>query len=201
MLGILLTACQTDPDAPPGTKKIEEVNDYGEREVYFVDREADTREGPYRRYSEGGDLLEEATYRKDQYHGQRILYYAQGDTQIVETYENGQFAGPYRSYFPNGRVELSGQYIDNKMEGVWKGFYESGQLFEEVTFTDNKENGPFTEYDKDGAVQVKGTYLDGDFEHGELLFFGPDGQLTKKMDCDRGVCRTVWSEPKGDPMK
>lgn len=200
-IGLAISGCQYESQRPPNTKKVDIINKYEEREVFFVHQQTETREGRYRRYSAEGELIEEAFYRDGRYHGQRILYYAPGDTQIVETYRDGQFAGPYRSYFPNGNVELSGQYIDNKMEGIWQGFYESGELFEEVTFADNKENGPFTEYYKSGAIQVKGTYRDGDFEHGELLFYAPDGRLTKKMDCDRGVCRTVWSEAKGDPMK
>lgn len=200
-LGVGLAGCQTDTNAPPGTNKVDQINEYGEREVYFVHRETEAREGLYQRYNPEGQLIEEATYQQGQYQGPRLLYYATGDTQIVETYENGQFSGPYRSYFPNGNLELEGQYVDNKMEGIWQGFYESGELFEEVTFSDNKENGPFTEYYKEGGVQVRGTYLDGDFEHGDLLFYAPSGRLTKKMDCDHGICRTVWSEPKGDPMK
>lgn len=200
-LGVALAGCQSDTQRPPNTRKVDEINNYGEREVYFVHQKTEEREGPYYRYSTEGELVEEASYRAGQYHGQRILYFAPGDTQIVETYREGQFVGPYRSYFPNGNIELSGQYVDNKMKGIWQKFYESGELLEEVTFADNKENGPFTEYYKSGAVQVKGTYRDGDFEHGELLFYAPDGRLTKKMNCDRGVCRTVWSESKGDPMK
>lgn len=186
---------------PPNTRSVSTENDFGERESYFVHRETGEREGQYTRYNAAGTLLEEAIYYNGQYHGQRILYYANGDTQTVETYQHGQFIGPWRTYYPNGNLELAGQYQNNRMEGIWKGYYETGELFEVVTFKDNQENGPFTEYYKDGTVQVKGTYRDGDHEHGALFFYDADGQLTKKMNCDMGLCRTEWSRATGDPMK
>ena len=36
-------------------------------------------------------------------------------------------------------------------------------------------------------------YLDGDNEHGELKLFDEQGVLTKKMNCDKGICRTSWT--------
>ena len=65
---------------------------------------------------------------------------------------------------------------------------------EEVTFgDDNKENGPFREFHENGQLKTEGSYLDGDNEHGELKKYDENGELTETMDCQRGICRTVWT--------
>lgn len=139
-----------------------------------------------------GKIREAAVYLNDQLDGLRVLFFPSGDTLIVESYAQGNFQGPYRIYYPNGRLKMRGQYRDNKMEGIWAKYNEAGQLLEEVTFHDNLENGPFREYFPSGQLQVEGTYLDGDKEHGELTFYNESGELVKTMQCDRGLCRTVW---------
>ena len=87
---------------------------------------------------------------------------------------------------------MEGVYINNQIEGVWFKYYPTGELMEEVHFSKNLENGPFKEYYKNGQLSVEGHYKDGDNEHGELKFYSEDGAHIKTMDCDRGMCRTIW---------
>ena len=47
---------------------------------------------------------------------------------------------------------------------------------------------------KNGKTKATGTYLEGDNEHGELKLFDENGELTKKMNCNRGACRTTWTK-------
>ncbi len=197
----VITACQSGPKGPPGTRKVTQEGDFGEREVFFVDKDSGEQHGPYLRYSATDTLLEEARFVDGTLQGERKLYYPNGTIQIVEHYEGGLFHGLYQTYYPNGTLKLEGEYVNNKMEGIWKGYYETGELFEEVTFEDNLENGPFTEYFKSGVVEVKGTYLDGDNEDGELLFYDEEGELIKSMNCDRGLCRTTWTAASGEPQR
>ena len=78
------------------------------------------------------------------------------------------------------------------MTGKWKKYYESGALFEEVTFSDNKENGPFIEYYENGNLKAEGEYLEGDNEHGLLSLYNEKGELERKMECQKGICKTIW---------
>ena len=124
------------------------------------------------------------------------MYHANGDTLLVETYANGAFEGAYRQYYENGILQLQGQFVNNMATGEWRQYYDSGELMEIVTFAENAENGPFSEYFPNGNLKAEGAYLNGDNEHGELKLYNEQGVLVRKMDCDEGVCRTVWSAEK-----
>jgi antitoxin component YwqK of YwqJK toxin-antitoxin module len=102
--------------------------------------------------------------------------------------------GPYKAYYPSGSLKVEAQYVDNGIEGDFIAYYESGQIKEKLVFEKNEENGPFIEYHKNGQVKWKGAYLNGDQEHGIIEAFDENGELIKKMDCDRGVCKTIWKK-------
>ena len=145
-----------------------------------------------------GTVIEEAQFVKDTLNGKRILYYENGKPHIVENYSMGNFSGLYQAYYESGALEISGEYSKGAMNGEWIRNYENGQQMERVLFKNNQENGPFTEWHKNGKLKAKGQYLDGDKEHGELLLYDISGELEKKMNCDRGICRTTWQR---DSMK
>ncbi|MEO0338212.1 MAG: toxin-antitoxin system YwqK family antitoxin [Bacteroidota bacterium] len=170
----------------------EETDFQGHLESYSVIVQTETKHGKYKRTDDQGVLLEEADYEHGALNGNRILYYPSRDTQILETHANGIYEGLYRSYYEGNQVKLEGYYIDNIMTGLWYKYYEDGSIKEEVTFEDNAANGPFKEFHPNGQLAVTGSYLDGENEHGELKFYAEDGVHTRTMECDRGMCRTVW---------
>ncbi len=178
---------------PDQLKQVKGEDVFGNKESYFVIAGTEERHGLFFRHSPEGTLVEEATFVRDTLNGQRTLYYAAGDTHIVETYDMGVFDGPYRSYYKNGRLQQKGLYVDNAMRGKWYQWYDDGTLKEVVTFEDNKENGPFTAYHPNGNIKARGNYKDGDNEHGLLELYDEAGNLIKKMDCKVGICRTIWS--------
>lgn len=182
-----------NPERPErNLETVEETNEHGEFEKYTVEPGIGRREGGYKRWSPGGQLREEAYFSEGQPDQIRILYFENGDTQIVETYQKGLFEGPYRIFYPNGKLFQQGNYRSNRMEGLWIAYYEEGGKKEEVTFSNNLENGPFREYYPNGILQVEGFYRNGDKEHGELKFYDASGKHIKTMHCEDGLCRTVW---------
>lgn len=193
---LLSSACsdKSNEGLAEGLEIVEKTDSYGNIERYSRRVEDYAKEGSYSLISPEGNVLITAEYRNDTLHGTRVLYYENGDTQIVEQYEHGLFAGPYRAYYEGGRLELVGTYVANTMEGWWKRYYPSGQLMEEVSFQDNEENGPFSEYHENGNLKAKGYYKDGDNEHGMLELYDEQGELTRRMNCERGVCRTIWEK-------
>lgn len=142
-------------------------------------------------YPEGGKE-EEANYVRDTLDGERKIYYPNGQVQIIEHYQMGLFQGVYQAFYESGKLELEGNYVDNVMMGSWKRYYENGQLLEDVQFENNEENGPFIEYHENGKLKTKGAYKDGDHEHGLLEMYDTTGLLERKMNCDMGVCHTIW---------
>ncbi|MCF8238295.1 MAG: toxin-antitoxin system YwqK family antitoxin [Saprospiraceae bacterium] len=188
LVPLFLASCGSDTE-------IVELNDTEGQFTETFERLKKTgqKNGFYRMVSDDGLMIEEANYVLDTLHGVRKIYDELGKIQIEENYDHGLFSGPYKTYYPDGQVELEGNYENNETAGIWKKYYPSGKLMEEVTFEHNMENGPFKEYHENGKLKTEGAYLDGDNEHGELLKYDESGELVEKMDCQRGICRTVWT--------
>ena len=86
------------------------------------------------------------------------------------------------------------------MYGEWKRYYPNGQLMEVVTFAENAENGPFVEYYKNGNKKAEGTYRNGE-ENGLLKKFSLAGEHIRSMNCEDGICRTIWKADNADELE
>jgi len=171
---------------------VENVTEEGNTERYSRLVKDYAKEGLYTLTNPQGVKLEEAYFTNDTLNGKRMLFYESGDTLLVENYTMGKFEGPFREYFSNGHLKAEGNYIENAMKGNWKSYYDNGQLKEVVAFEKNEENGPFIEYYKNGNLKAEGSYLNGDYEEGPLNLYNEAGELTRKMECKQGICRTIW---------
>ena len=186
---VLLIGCS------PKTKTMEVLSEDGMfLERFEQNTQTQKKEGVFELFSAKGELLETATYKEGQLHGIRKLYYENGQTQTIEQYEHGSFKGLFQTFYTNGQLEIEGVYTNGMMNGDWKRYYDTGELMEIVTFVENEENGPFREFFKNGNLKTEGTYLAGDNEHGLLKLYNQDGQLIKKMNCNKGVCKTTWKK-------
>ncbi len=168
----------------------------GNTEEFQRKTEDYAKHGSYVKYGPNGQIMEEAFYINDTLHGSRVLYYENADTQIVETYDMGIFEGPFLAFYDNGQLELHGEYRNNITFGQWKKYYRTGELMEVVTFENNEENGPFIEYYQNGNIKAEGEYLNGVHEHGLLKLYNEEGELIKKMECEKGICKTIWEKGK-----
>ena len=186
MLPLLIRCSQS-------TKNIQVSDALGNlMETYQVDKKTNKKSGWYKRFEIGQILIEKAQYLDGQLHGVRILFDSLGNKEIEESYKHGKFEGSFRSYYPDGSIKLEGEYVNNEMEGIWKKYYQNGQLMEEVEMHNNNENGPFKEFYENGNLKAEGTYREGDYEHGLLLLYNEQGVLDRKMECDQGICHTIW---------
>ena len=182
---VLITSC--------GSNMIEERDDQGRLVAEYEMRDG-VKHGKFVGYHPDGSIFEESTYINGQVHGIRSLFF-EGNKKIQtsETYVNGVMDGLFEEYHINGQVSFTGLFVNDAMDGVWKKYNEVGQLIEEVTFKDSEENGPFKEYHTNGQLAAVGGYLNGDYEHGPLQIFNEQGELIKKMDCNKGICQTSWT--------
>lgn len=152
------------------------------------------KHGFYKRYSQGGILLEIANYVEGKLDGERILYNAKGEKEVSEIYANDVLNGPFKEFHPNGKMRFLGKYTDNVLSGTVNVFYPSGKIKEEVQFADNIEEGPFKEFHENGNIKWEGTYKNGDNEFGLLKEYNEEGELIRKMMCDeRAICTTTWT--------
>ena len=178
------------------TQIVEIKDDAGNlTESYEVDRKTEKKNGVYQRYN-NQTLVEQADYVNDTLHGMRTLFFDDGTKEIEESYVSGKYHGIFKTYHHDGSLKLEGMYENGTMESTWTKYYPSGQVMERVQMHLNNENGPFEEFYENGNLKAKGTYLDGDNEDGELLLYDENGDLERKMDCDKGICHTTWSREK-----
>ena len=198
---LVLFACANDLE----TVKTKDDSGYT---IQYTRKKTDyAKQGKYKSFYPSGKLYEEAEYHNDTLHGQRRLYFENGQVEVLETYQHGQFVSPYRKFYESGQLKLEGAYVANKAEGVWKRYYANGQIMEIVHLQNNEEYGPFQEFYENGQLKAEGTYegVDEDTgnprENGLLKMYDETGELVKKMDCKLGRCYTTWKKEEGDLKK
>lgn len=178
-----------------GEKVIISKYETGEKQEEYQYTGDSLKHGYYKRYSQGGILLEEANYVEGKLNGERIIYNAEGKKEISEIYENDILNGPLKEFYENGKMKMLGNYKNNVLSGTVNVFYPSGKLKEEVQFEDNMEDGPFKEFHENGNLKWEGTYRKGDNEFGLLKEYDENGELIRKMMCDeRAICTTTWTK-------
>jgi antitoxin component YwqK of YwqJK toxin-antitoxin module len=183
---------------------IETKNEFGYTIKYSRSKTDFAKQGAYTSFYPTGIKYEEANYINDTLHGERKLYFESGALEVLENYNMGSFISPYKRFFENGKVQQEGSYENNVATGEWKKYYQNGQLEESVTLDNNEENGPFQEFYENGNLKAEGAYkgFDEDSsrprEHGLLKLYNEEGILIKKMNCNLGICRTIWTLEEGD---
>jgi len=163
---------------------------------YDVLKGTNIKHGPYIAKDFEGNLIEESNYNHGKLNGLQKLY-TNGKLYSEAHFKDSIIHGKYISYhLESGEPYVIGNYNNGVMEGKWKTYTNRGKLKEIVTFKYNEENGPFIEFWPNGKIKAEGAYLDGDNEHGLLLLYNPNGVLYKKMQCEKGTCRTIWEKGK-----
>lgn len=162
------------------TKKVEKALGNGETEIFYVLKsDTNQKEGLYYRVNSKGDTLEKSQYTEGKIEGQRILYYPDGQVNIVENYIHNTYNGPYQSFFENGAPKQFGTFKDGQFEGELKTYYKepAGRLKETIFLTNGVEDGAYKQYYPDGKIQTEGIYTNG-LKEGEFKEYHPNGALS-----------------------
>lgn len=85
-------------------------------------------------YYENGQIAEMKHYVNGKLHGESKWYSEANVVLKTYNYVNGELHGPAKYYNPQGELITEGQYKHDKKTGIWK-FYEEGKLIEEKDFT------------------------------------------------------------------
>jgi len=178
--------------------KVEVLNDAGTVIERFEILEDSTKHGLYEAFFDNGDIQEKSTYMNGALDGTRTIYHSNGNVEVEENYVKDVMEGSFKAFHENGKLNIEVPYKNGQMNGTLKRYYDTGSLQEEVAMVGGMENGPFKEYFANGKVEWEGNYIDGDNEEGLLTQFSEDGSTIKKMECDNGVCRTIWTKEEGD---
>ena len=201
LISILFIACNSNLET------VETVNEFGYKIKYQRSKKDFAKQGLYTEFYPNGEKYEEANYVNDTLHGERKKYYESGAIELIENYSMGAIDAEFKRYYEDGALQQEGLYKEHVAVGEWKKYYKNGQLEELVTLVNNEENGPFQEFYENGNMKAEGNYKGFDEEanrpreHGLLKMYNEEGKLVKKMNCDLGICRTIWTLEDGDVKK
>jgi antitoxin component YwqK of YwqJK toxin-antitoxin module len=127
------------------------------------------KDSVWKNYAYDGALLSTETYRSDQLHGERKVFYTQGQMETgeikiytVERYLNNQLDGSFEAYKMSGSLEETGLYVKNLKEGYWYRYYPNGQLLSKIRYKGGKAVGYSYSFDEKGNEVYKGYWLDGE---------------------------------------
>ncbi len=208
---LLGTACGSEPSQNQAATLEQTVslevmrvkNDAGQViEEYEMDKIRKLKHGYEKTFYTNGQLMIARNYALGQAEGKEVSYYETGQIQSEVFNQQNRRNGAFRHYHPNGKLAQEGVYKNDGIEGVLKVYYDTGSLKETLNYKEGKENGEFIEYNLNGSLKAKGNYLtneeDKEVENGLLELYDDTGKLSSKMDCEMGVCYTVWTVEKGN---
>lgn len=144
---------------PDGRVKIE-------RGVTQDDRENYINHGPWRLWSDTGDLVAEGTYRYGKRHGRWVRVYRAEDADLFSLPPFNLFTGPFRSH---------ADFVDGQLEGNWVISDASGNKICDWEFSAGRRHGDSLWYYHNSQTMRVIQYQDGQI-HGELLEWDVDGK-------------------------
>lgn len=179
-----------------GLKQVKIYSETGQLEKKYTIDEDSIQQGELLSFYENGkDIFERANYLDGQLEGKRILYFDDGQPEIIENYSHNILTDTLYLFYPSGALKMTSYFNNGIHTGVNTVYYESGMKKEEVLFQNNEEQGRFVEYHSNGKIHWEGQYLNGENEFGELIQYDSTGQMIKKMFCDSiAICKTIWPE-------
>ena len=74
---------------------------------------------------------------------------------------NGMRHGEFIIYYENGNTEIKGQLEYNRNVGKWQYFYQSGEIESEGYFVNNQPGGKWVWYSPSGKLKEEGNYKQG----------------------------------------
>ncbi len=134
------------------------------------------QDGPFKRYYENGNLLEEGQMKDGQMEGTYRRYYDNGKLKLEIPYHNGSANGTVNQYYSNGQLMNSstvndGMVVDggefynedgSLVDGHFALYYDDGRSLRfEGDFKHGKADGEIIQYYSDGSVNQSGEYKNG----------------------------------------
>ena len=135
-----------------------------------------------KKYHENGKLWVESRYNSNgKEHGQKTIYYDNGQLYKNMSLNNGIIEGEFKQYYKNGVVSIQSIYKSGKKNGYCKMYYENGELLSDANFVDNRiYKGRCNWYFSNGQVRYKLKFNKEGIGKGKE--FSRDGKSSKPIE-------------------
>ncbi|MFC2137765.1 TonB family protein [Bacteroidota bacterium] len=98
----------------------------------------DEREGLFYKWDSLGVLLSETDYSQGYFHGEKKIYYSNGNIKKKSHYNNGLLEGEIKEWYENGQLKNSYIISNRQLNGVVESYYENGKQLRVDIYKDDK---------------------------------------------------------------
>jgi len=117
------------------------------------------RQGPMRKWSEGGKLIEEEFYDNGRLSGIRRKWDHNGNLCLEIQYHDGLPNGVSRIWFSNGRLQYEEQFVEGFRSDIQREWYLDGQLKCVAKYDHGQLHGLKNCYHRNGGLKSEETYM------------------------------------------
>ncbi|MFK7782370.1 toxin-antitoxin system YwqK family antitoxin [Psychroserpens sp.] len=135
--------------------------------------------------SSRGKLISEGAMKGKLYTGKWTYYHNKFDAVLsTETFnDQGNLHGEKIVYYPNGQIAEHSHYKDGKLEGDSKWYSERGILIKDFLYENDELHGNAKYYNSDGVILAEGEYQRG--RKHKIWKYYEDGKLKETKDHTR----------------
>ena len=132
--------------------------------TYYLCADGTTFQGTYPyQYSDHKHLFI-LEYQAGRFHGQNLIYSADGRLEKSERWIKGLRHGKTRTFYCKGMVESSCDYKNDLLNGESMAYYSNGQIACRGVYSAGKAEGLHESFTKTGRLRGSGFYLAGERE-------------------------------------
>ncbi len=125
--------------------------------------------------AEGGSGIVSLKYKPENYTGQAVDYYQNGQIRARINYLNGDYNGPYYRYYPSGQIEIVSSFIRGEENGTHFSFWSNGKIRKKGLFKNGKWDGKWEYFHQNGQLEYSIIYENGKISNKEYKKFRENG--------------------------
>ena len=141
--------------------------------------------GVRKEFSRSGIMLEETSYKEDQFDGPFKTYDFQGHLESKGYYKAQKHSGLFEEYYANGTISSQVEYDENET-GPIKRYYPDGKLKLESTAFNGHYFGTSKTYFPNGKIESIGSYDENGNEDGFWTFYYKNGSIAEEASFNNG---------------
>lgn len=144
-------------------------------------------DGPFKRYYDSGELMQEGEYKDGKRVGEWIGYHKNGQISNISTFTEGKKDIPEISYYEDGTLKSK---IEKKgdIHVEWS-YFKSGKLFFERAY----KSGYYKEFTEDSVLKIEANYKDFNL-YGKWKEYHSNGNVKWSVSYENGYRNGVYEE-------
>lgn len=170
--------------------------DNTKKKEIIAKREFNNKGEAYTTFYKGKFKVSEGLVVNKKNEGLWITYHKDSDIPMMkENYKNGLLHGEKKVYYHDGDLVEESNYLNGKKHGKYKKYALSGKVIEELEYKNDTMHGPAIFRDYQGTVTLEGQYKD-DFQSGIWKHY-KNGKLdkTENKDAQRTYRKSSTNAP------